>query len=597
MPKLKKTFKTFQTQLFLNMGMLVVSVLLFTIAAGNFFYSKVMNEQTQAHTTRLLTQIQTILDNYIYSIEQIITYLSEDETVISFLRLHGFYDQGRIDYETEARAHMYTYVKNNPDLIGGILIAGENGMYISNEIYRISRNNLTEDFWYKQAIEGGGKDILQPKPIGRNIRHYRDYSSSDTVAVTRAVKDPATGKILGAICIDMRLKAVEQFINGITLGKAGYVFVIDEHNSIVYAPINETVYRVDTSAIKRNAGIQTVNGSAYQILFTKSALTSWKTVGVFKNEGLPLPLITLYKYIAVITLISVSMAVIVSLGFSYSFTNPISKLRKLMNSAERGELNVRFNVEEYYGEIVQLGTGFNSMMNKIENLLKLVYTEQQQKRKAEIQSLQAQIKPHFLYNTLDTIRWMAEDHDASDISKLVTALTTLFRISLSKGKDIINLEQELEHVRSYLYIQKERYEDKLNYTIVCDPALYRCEITKLVLQPLVENAIYHGIKQKKEGGHIRIEVKKDDEKKGPLRICISDTGAGMSEKECQRINKALADYSAREYTEGYGLFNVNNRIRLTYGNDYGLHYRRNDEGGITVILSIPFITRPRGKKC
>ena len=97
----------------------------------------------------------------------------------------------------------------------------------------------------------------------------------------------------------MRLKAVEQFINGITLGKAGYAFVIDEHNSIVYAPINETVYRVDTSAIKRNAGIQTVNGSAYQILFTKSALTSWKTVGVFKNEGLPLPLITLYKYIAV----------------------------------------------------------------------------------------------------------------------------------------------------------------------------------------------------------------------------------------------------------------------------------------------------------
>ena len=134
------------------MGMLVVSVLLFTIAAGNFFYSKVMNEQTQAHTTRLLTQIQTILDNYIYSIEQIITYLSKDETVISFLRLHGFYDQGRIDYETEARAHMYTYVKNNPDLIGGILIAGENGMYISNEIYRISRNNLTEDFWYKQVI-------------------------------------------------------------------------------------------------------------------------------------------------------------------------------------------------------------------------------------------------------------------------------------------------------------------------------------------------------------------------------------------------------------------------------------------------------------
>ena len=143
----------------------------------------------------------------------------------------------------------------------------------------------------------------------------------------------------------------------------------------------------------------------------------------------------------------------------------------------------------------------------------------------------------------------------------------------------------MEHVRSYLYIQKERYEEKLNYTISCNPAVYPCEITKLVLQPLVENAIYHGIKQKKEGGTIDIKVEKIGQK---IRISIVDNGAGMTKKECDRINAALLDYEAREYTQGYGLFNVNNRIRLTYGNSYGLQYIKNKKGGITVRVHLPF---------
>lgn len=581
---LKKMLKTFQAQLFLNTAMLVITVLLFTIAAGNFFYSKAIHEQTIVHTTQLLNQVQTILDNYIYSLEQIITYLSENEIIISYLRLCNFYEKGRIDYETEARVQMFTYVKNNPGLIGGILIVNKNDMYISNEIYRISRNSLKEDTWYKQAVAGNGKNILQPKPIGRNIRNFRNYSTGDIVSITRAVKDPKTDEILGVICIDMSLKAVEKLINGITLGKAGYIFVVDENADIVYAPINETVYRVNTDMLKKNAGIQYINNTRYRILYTESSLTSWKVIGVFRNEELPVPLITLYKYLAIITLVSVSMALIVSFGFSYSFTNPISKLRKSMNMAEQGDLNVRFNVQEYYGEIIQLGTSFNSMMDKIRGLIDLVYIEQKQKRKAEIQSLQAQIKPHFLYNTLDTIRWMAEAHNAPDISKLVTALTKLFRISLSKGRDIITVEEELEHVRSYLYIQKERYEEKLNYTIYCNPALHTCEITKLVLQPLVENAIYHGIKQKKEGGTIDIRAEKSGQS---IRISIADTGIGMTKKECDRINAALLDYEAREYTQGYGLFNVNNRIRLTYGKAYGLHYIKNKKGGITVRVHLP----------
>lgn len=177
-----------------------------------------------------------------------------------------------------------------------------------------------------------------------------------------------------------------------------------------------------------------------------------------------------------------------------------------MRKVQNGDLNVRFD-NQYHDEIGQVGNGFNNMLEEIRNLIELVYKEQQGKRESEIKILQAQIKPHFLYNTLDAIQWMAHERGATDLVEMIDALTHFFRIGLSKGKETLTVSDEIAHVRSYLIIQKIRYEEKLEYEIECEDGLDHLLVLKLTLQPLVENAIYHGIKARRGVGKVSVKSK------------------------------------------------------------------------------------------
>lgn len=207
------------------------------------------------------------------------------------------------------------------------------------------------------------------------------------------------------------------------------------------------------------------------------------------------------------------------------------------------------------------------MIIEIRKLIELVYEEQKSKREAELKILQAQIKPHFLYNTLDTIQWMAQERKADDVVVMIMALTNLFRIGLSKGRESIPVSEEMEHIQSYLFIQKARYENKLNYEIYVDPEVRQEIVFKLTLQPLVENAIYHGIKARRGEGHIQIKVQKVDDK---LCLSVSDNGAGIPSTQLMELQTVLSGMHAGKESLGFGLFNVHERIRLVYGDNYGV---------------------------
>ena len=575
-----------QKQLLISMVLLIAVPLTFMMAFGNYYYAKAIDQQANEYSTQMLDQVRMNIDASVSTVDSVIEYLYQNEDVIAYLRLNSFYSPDRIALETAVRQQMHIYTSTHPELIGGVLIAGENGLYASNELYRVTSYPLNEDSWYARAVAAGGERVLISRPIGRNIRNYRNYSTNNIVSVARAVLDPETGQLLGVICADMLTAVIEERIRDVTLGKTGYVFVQDDSGEIVYAPVNDTVYRIREDWVRQAPGIHTIGGERYQLLLAHSDVTGWGTVGVFRM-GEPLqPVIALRRYTLLVAVAAIFLATAMSLGFSASFTGPISRLRRLMGEAEQGNLEVSFDTRRYSGEIRQLGSSFNSMMDKIRELLKLVYREQQDKREAEIRTLQAQIKPHFLYNTLDTIRWMAEEHQAHEIVKLVSALTRLFRISLSRGREIISLSDEIDHVRSYLYIQKVRYEDKLHYAIDVPESLLNLRVNKLILQPLVENAIYHGIKQKRGEGHIRVSARADGDR---LILTVEDDGAGMTMEKCAELNAALSQPAAKEYDHGYGIFNVNDRIRLSYGAEYGLHYQINESGGITVTLCCPAV--------
>ena len=261
---------------------------------------------------------------------------------------------------------------------------------------------------------------------------------------------------------------------------------------------------------------------------------------------------------------------------------PLNYVAKEMKCVAEGKLDVRINMENVGTDFKQLAYGFNYMMEKINSLMEQVKSEQQQMNQIRFNSLQSQIQPHFLYNTLDCIHWQAMADGNEEISVLVKALAQYYRLCLSGGKDVIRLEQELEHVKNYLIIQNIRYDNIIASDIKVDESCMNILIPKLTLQPLVENSIYHGIKVKEgKKGKLWITVEKKEEE---VYITVSDNGTGMTEEAIGDMNNSISEY---DMDFGYGIRNVNKRIEILFGKEYGLHYEKNDLGGVTVIIHLP----------
>lgn len=551
---------------------------------GNVIYSKSIEDQANGHTEQMIEQVTRNVEFYIHDMENIIYYLSNDPQINAFLVLKGAGNSEELR-DHEVLRILKTYTDSHPE-IAGILIVNESNFYISNGMHRISRDPLTEEIWYKRAFTSPKTMQLFSKPIGRNITTTHS-SADEVVSIAKAVTDPVTGKRLGVILIDLKLDKIKQVIEAITLGKSGFLYIMDGNGDIVYAPVNPIVYRVKNEWFSdaANSIVKTIQGSDFQIIYKDSAYTNWKTIGVFSlNETLK-EVTNLRHYSILIGLVTLVLAVIAAFFFTASIAKPLSKLRSLMKRAEEGDLSVRFN-SKYKDEIGQLGNSFNNMIKEISNLIDMVYIEQRRKREAELKTLQAQIKPHFLYNTLYTIQWMAQEHGAQDVVKILGALANLFRIGLSKGKEMVSVREELEHVESYLEIQKARYEDKLVYELIYDERLLKYSVLKLILQPLVENAIYHGINARRGGGKIIITARMEDEK---LCFSVVDNGMGITKERLMEIKSLLETNGVEPTNTGFGIYNVNERIRLSFGSEYGLRYTSVYEEGTTVEVWHPLI--------
>jgi len=267
-----------------------------------------------------------------------------------------------------------------------------------------------------------------------------------------------------------------------------------------------------------------------------------------------------------------------------SITQPIIELSEVTDQVSKGDLSVRSEVRNG-AEMEVLSNSLNAMIDKINELLEQVKKEQIRLRKAEFELLQSQINPHFLYNTLDTIVWLAEAGEQEKVVSMVGSLSEFFRTSLNQGKDIISIKEELLHVRSYLEIQQVRYRDILEYEIQVDEGLYSYMIPKITIQPLVENALYHGIKNKRGIGKITISGRKQ---KNGFEIRIEDNGIGMTEERMAEVRDGILHKVPTE-KDMYGLYNVNERIRLNFGEEYGLELDSLYNEGTVVAIVLPYV--------
>ncbi|MEH7333912.1 sensor histidine kinase [Neobacillus drentensis] len=550
--------------LFYFFVIIILCVMTLTLL-GSSIYKKSLQDEATSYTVQMMEQVWNQIENDLNVKDDMIHYLSMDETIQEYMNQEN--PSAELKEKVNQKLKVY---KDRHSEMAGLLIVNQSGQYASNETFPISRDTLTKEYWYKQAINSPDKLQLISNPVGRNIKESSNIQVNNLLSVVKAIKDPKSNQVSGVILIDLKLDFIKKVIQSIRLGKSGFIFILNKEGNVVYSPVNSIVYRINPdwlTKIHTHSLEKVINHNKYQIIYNTYPSIQWKVVGVFSLDETTEVVSRVQFYTYIIGVITLLLSSIASWFFTSSIINPVNKLKALMKNVEEGRFDLAFH-SKYNDEIGQLGSSYNRMIQEISRLIQLVYTEQKNKREAELKILQAQIKPHFLYNTLDTIQWMAYEYKANRIVEMVNALTTLFRIGLNKGNEFITIAEEIKHVESYLIIQMTRYESKLEYEIIMDDNVRNFKILKLLLQPLVENAIYHGIRNKRGKGKITIDVKLEANN---LLLTVQDTGIGLLEEKLIELNMDLDNKNHMEPREqGYGLFNVNDRIKLVYGSDYGI---------------------------
>ncbi len=565
--------KSIQSKMMMNI-LLILAIAVVVLSYLNMnVLNRSLTSMNNEQTLELADQVNLRIENYIQEISKKMDLFVEEPTIKAF-------GQEQMDEEAILETlERYTTTDKN---IAGILVVDTQGEMLSNTMKRLEESPLNMETWYIQTVAQPETIHLFSQQIGRNITSFYDsYKADNILSMTKALINDQ-GDVTGIVLFDMKLDYMESVINSAELGKSGFLYISNRKGEVVYAPVNPIVYRIHPTMIGDEKDVQ-INGESYQIIAQETGISDWNIVGVLpKDETLSIILEVITSFVTYAILIFL-FGIVLSIYLTKTLTRPISKLKNLMAEAEQGKLEVHYD-SIYNDEISQLGHSFNKMIEAIKNLLSLVYSEQKAKREAELKAFQAQIKPHFLYNTLDTINWMAMEYEADDIVEVVESLTNLFRISLSKGNEIISLENEVKHVNSYLTIQKVRYEEQFDYEIICEDNLKNYKVIKLIIQPLVENAIYHGIKGRKESGHIRIHIYTDNK---DLYIVVADTGGGMASEQVQHMNQIFEGILEKDDSYGIGLFNVNERIKLNFGMEYGLSIDSALDEGTTVTIKHP----------
>ncbi len=555
--------------------MVVTIVLLSAIVIS--IATKSVRESLDNNTRQMMNQVNEGMELHIKNYENIMDYISVLQTT------KGYFSTGSMDKDI-MEEHIQTYKESNPEIASIGLVTVEDDFF-SFDMKRVSRDPLTSETWYREAVADPDHYQLYISPVGRNVRYSGSVSGTEHIlSISKAYQDES-GDIRGVIMMDIDTLVFESIIEEAIIGETGFIYIQNNQGDVVYTKRNPVVYHIPLSLFDspESKSVTYVAEKDYQVTWQPSDVSDWNIVGVSSLEETLEPVTTIQFVVILLTLLLLMGSFVVSYFLSDTITKPIHKLRDIMGRVENGEMDLRFTTV-YNDEIGQLGHSFNGMLDATNNLLDMVVTEQKKKKEAELNILREQIKPHFLYNTLDTLHWLIKEGKSKESLALIKALTKLFRISLSKGKDQITIGDELKHIESYMIIQKIRYEDKLNFTIKCEENLKDLRITKLILQPLVENAIYHGIKMVKRSGHIDIGVRRQGK---VLEFMIEDNGPGIEPIELNRMNQVLKGSIPK--SKEYGLVHVNEKIKLTYGNQYGITIESQVGLGTCVKVTHPVI--------
>lgn len=534
-------------------------------------YSRAVFRDLQINSDQSVRQTTLSVENYLSSMEEklekVCARADSAESVDDFLSY--------ADVAAAFEKDIYALMVYDSD--GNLIAAASDGLTL--------KENRKNDLSYNSGIYSDSDGFSLSSPHVQNL-----YEGSYPWVVTlSARRDSALFGENVSIAIDFRFSEIAKYIDKVGVGRHGYCYVMDEAGNIVYHPQQQLIFsglKNENAADLKSFpdGIHTEKNIMYTIQTT--ADKRWRVVGVSSTDELYVERRTqIVSGIVVSALCCLFIALLTLILYSHIVTRPVKRLVRSMREFEKNADTMLGALPgNYVSELRELNDSFTQMAYRIHALMERVRREETELRKTELRALQAQINPHFLYNTLDSILWMCEQGNNEDAVKMVSALAKLFRISISKGRELITVREELQHAQSYLVIQSFRYKNQFSYTFDVDENLNEYLCNKITIQPLIENAIYHGIDRMVDEGCITVTVKQWEDDPEDICITVRDNGVGMTGEQCRKILQ-----KDRSDSGGIGVKNVNDRLKITFGEKYGLSIESELDVGTCVTVRIPKI--------
>lgn len=575
-------FSSIQSVIFATVAVLVLSAVVIVTGVSMKFTNTSIFENSSEYTHTIIQQMNQNIDSYIDYMENIAYLISSNEDVQDYL-----FDE-KIDNEGRYRIlnQLQTILDSRSDIRNVGIISKNGRMLINDGSKSVNQDlDLNTQEWYATALEKPNGPILTSSHVQHIISGERPW----VITLSRGIRDRrGSGEKEGVFFIDLNYSAISGLCDQSTVGTKGYAFILDAKGNIVYHPQQQQLYnelQTENISLIMDTDEDTVltgtgnDGKLYSI--SRSEKTGWTVVDCTNVKELLSKSRQAQSVYVLTAIILVIVALLFSRFMARSITLPIQKLRDSMKKVQEGDFSVSDVVVDSKNEIGSLTKSFDVMTHRIHELMEQNVHEQEEKRRSELKALQSQINPHFLYNTLDSIIWMAEGKKNEEVVLMTASLARLLRQSISNEDEVVPIANEVEYARGYLTIQKMRYKDKLEFQIEVDSSILYIPLIKLVLQPIIENAIYHGLKYKESKGLL---IVKGFMKDGNAVLQVIDDGVGIDEETLAHIyDKHKVNY----HSNGVGVYNVQKRLKLYYGEDYGITYTSELGKGTTATITIP----------
>ncbi len=525
-------------------------------------YVNSMEQSAVTNSEQAVVQVSNTVGNYIDDMKEIMNLIEES------------YQQDRKEQEEILTA--LTEVRS--DLVAIYIYDADGSLCNAYTGNSVLKENYLKDLSYveEEIYEEGMIYISQP-----HVETLLQDEYPWVVSVLQEMRDKDGRR--NRVVIDIRFSKISDYVDDVGIGRHGYCFIMDEGGEIIYHPQQQLLY----SGLKSEPAAKMCSrADGYyeenEVIFTVRTLENcgWRVVGVsFFHEFVTAK----EREVAGLSVMILVIVLLVTLLSSYSMScmvsRPIQRLVSAMGEFEKNAENFSYRARGGSKEIQALSQSFDHMVRQIQDLMNRVRKEEISLRKTELKALQAQINPHFLYNTLDAIGWLCEEERSRDAVEMVNALAKLFRISISRGHELITIEKELEHAGNYLKIQNFRYKNQFTYDFQVEEDCLEYYCNKITLQPIIENAIYHGLDRMVDEGCIVVRVYGEGE---DVVLEVEDNGVGMTKEQCRSIlQKEPGDVS------GIGIKNVNDRIKIYFGEDYGIMIESEPDVGTKVKICMP----------